>query len=97
MSYQKIVKKLLNQGYDRVERDDRLVDVFPLETSEKGIELWQKWVNKNVFLVRIHEPMNPQSTAQYTISKAKIEQALRSNIRLILSKFKIKNQRVGNY
>lgn len=42
MIYQDLLRALYHAGYTRIERDDRLLDVFPKETREKGIELWIK-------------------------------------------------------
>lgn len=79
-------KDLYNQfiadGFERVERDDRLLDVFPNETREKGIELWDKWTDDTVEIIRIHLPKGAKSINRHTYPRAEIEQALLGNRRM---------------
>lgn len=69
---------LISRGFNRVERDDRLLDVFPRETAEKGVELWEKWGPDGVELIRIHCGL--QSRREF--SRAEIEKALVNHHRL---------------
>lgn len=66
-------QELHDQGFERVERDDRLLDVFKYETPEKGVELWIKWENsEEVEIVRFHDGKE----TRHALSKDLIEQAL---------------------
>ena len=69
------------KGFSRIERDDRLLDVFPKETIEKGVELYEKWTDTEVEIIRIHDGKN---IAKYVFSREHIENALRGNIILSL-------------
>lgn len=79
MEYQKIVIKLQAAGYLRVERDDRLLDIFPLDTRRYGIELWEKWVNDKVYIFRLHSPFSIKKTNLYSILQKDIELSLQNN------------------
>jgi hypothetical protein len=79
MEHNQLRSQLAAEGFYRVERDDRLLDVFPTETREKGIELWEKWLEDTVELVRICEPFTPPTSARFTIPRATVEKALREN------------------
>ncbi|MCE9643275.1 MAG: hypothetical protein K8Q97_03045 [Candidatus Andersenbacteria bacterium] len=69
------------EGFSRIERDDRLLDVFPKESIEKGIELWEKWTDTEVEIIRIHDTQN---ITKYVFLRERIENALRGNIILSL-------------
>ncbi len=76
-------RKTINvEGFNRVERDDRLLDVFPKETIEKGVEIWEKWTGDQVEIMRIH---NDTHITKHVFSREEIESALKNNIRLALS------------
>ncbi|MDA1168731.1 MAG: hypothetical protein O3A36_00085 [bacterium] len=68
--------ELVAQGFERVERDDRLLDVFPNEIREKGIELWDKWGADTVEIIRLHVPSGRKSTSKYEIPRSSIQNAL---------------------
>jgi len=87
VSYQKVIKDLLEQGFNRVERDDRLLDVLTLETREKGIELWEKWDKEEIHITRIHEPQDIQSVIEYLLLRSLVEQALQNNTTIELGSF----------
>lgn len=72
--------QLIDQGFSHVERDDRLLDIFPKATPEKGVELWEKWGKDTVEIVRIHSGKQ----SQYQFSRAHIEQALMQQQQLTL-------------
>jgi hypothetical protein len=70
------------EGFRRVERDDRLLDVFPQETREKGVELWENWLKEKVEIVRvlIDRPPGPKNIPQkFILDRRKLEQALLEN------------------
>lgn len=72
-------------GFERVERDDRLLDVFPHEDREKGIELWDKWNDDTVEIIRFHAVLGRKGVTYHTISRNILEQALRTSRTLELS------------
>lgn len=88
MTYIDLINKLAQSGFSRVERDDRLLDVFPSEISEKGIELWERWDKANISLVRIHLPFRPKFIKYYKLPRPNIEHALYENKTKQLSRFK---------
>lgn len=73
MDYENLAHDLWEQGFERVEKDDRLLDVFVKETAEKGIELWDKWGEEKIEFVRLHEKKNPQ---RFVLRRADVEEAL---------------------
>lgn len=79
-----LYNKFIAQGFERVERDDRLLDVFPDETREKGIELWDKWTGDTVEIVRFHLPQGEKGISGYTFQRQEIEKALLQNRKLDL-------------
>lgn len=72
------------EGFERVERDDRLLDVFPAEDREKGIELWDKWNADTVDIIRFHAVMGRKGVSRYSFPRKQIEQALIENTKLEL-------------
>lgn len=72
------------EGFERVERDDRLLDVFPAEDREKGIELWDKWNADTVDIIRFHAVMGRKGVSRYSFPRKHIEQALIENTKLEL-------------
>lgn len=87
MEYEKLRQRLLERGYERVERDDRLLDVFPTEIREKGIELWEKSDRHQVSFVRLHLLFHKQRISIFSIPSATIADALRYYYRLDLALF----------
>ena len=75
-------RELVDEGFERVERDDRLLDVFPDEISEKGIELWDKWSEDSVEIIRIHIPKGKKGITRSTLSRKDIEAALREHVHI---------------
>ncbi len=78
-------EKLLAEGYNRVERDDRLLDIFPKETPGKGVELWEKWPAPHSSksevgddTIKIIRLWNGKQT-EYTFPRQEIELALKEN------------------
>ncbi len=80
-----IYNELIAEGFERVERDDRLLDVFPNEISEKGIELWDKWSEDSVEIIRIHIPKGKKGITRSTFSRKDIEEALKNNQKMQLA------------
>ena len=76
--------ELIAEGFERVERDDRLFDIFPNEISEKGIELWDKWSEDTVEIIRIHIPKGRKGLTRHTLARKVIEEALLANQKLQL-------------
>lgn len=95
MNTANLYRKLFEDGFTRVERDDRLLDVFPAEISEKGVELWEKWGNRDIYLVRIHLPLRPKFVRLYKLKREKIESALQANMVGKLGKYKPITQSVA--
>jgi hypothetical protein len=87
MTYTELLRQLYFAGYTRVERDDRLLDVFPKEDREKGVELWEKWGKKDVELLRVRLPFDAEKLKLYTIPRPKLEKLLQQNIVAELSVF----------
>jgi hypothetical protein len=79
---------LMSKGFTRVERDDRLLDIFPQEISEKGIEMWERWDKEDIYLLRLHLPFRAKFTKLYKLPRAKIEKALKENQVKKLSSYK---------
>lgn len=67
--------ELVADGFERVERDDRLLDVFPNEIREKGIELWDKWGVDTVEIVRLRTQGKKKAT-RHVVSREVIKRAL---------------------
>lgn len=65
-------------GFTRVERDDRLLDVFTNQTPEKGVQLWEKWNKDTVEIIRIHN----KKESHRVFSRKDIEDALQKNTQL---------------
>lgn len=87
MEYPDLLQKLVESDFRRVERDDRLLDVFIGEDREKGIELWEKWEKESIKIARIHLPFSDKKTWLYQIPRQDIEQALLKNDHLILAEY----------
>lgn len=80
MNYSDTKKQLLADKFTRLERDDRFFDLFPLQTREKGIELWERWEADTISYVRLFiGPFNETKTTYFCIPRAWLEQALLLN------------------
>lgn len=79
-----LYKELSEEGFERVERDDRLLDVFMGHDREKGIELWDKWEKDTVEIIRLHIPKERKGIRRYTLSRQSVEKALLLNQKLEL-------------
>lgn len=68
----------MRSGFSKIERDDRLLDVFPAETKSKGVELLERWTSDCVEIVRVH---NGRKT-HHPFARSDIERALLHNTTL---------------
>lgn len=89
MDNSELLQKLYRAGFTRVERDDRLLDVFPDETREWGVELWELWTKKEAKILRIRLPYSEKKLKLYVISKSTLERLLQDNKTAELNKFPI--------
>ncbi len=87
MEYPSLLQKLVQSDFRRVERDDRLLDVFEGEDREKGIELWEKWEKDTIKIVRLHLPFTDKKTWFYQIPRQDIERALLNNTHLLFDEY----------
>jgi hypothetical protein len=79
MNYSAAKKQLHDGRFTRLERDDRFFDLFPDQTREKGIELWERWEPENISYVRLRiGPYDEKKTDYFCIPKAWLETALLS-------------------
>jgi len=84
MTYAEKIQELIAHNFTRVERDDRLLDVFVVETREKGIELWENWTKDTVEIIRFHLPYSPQREQSFTLSRSEVEKMLYENTKVEL-------------
>ncbi|PIT98285.1 MAG: hypothetical protein COT71_01535 [Candidatus Andersenbacteria bacterium CG10_big_fil_rev_8_21_14_0_10_54_11] len=88
MTYADLIARLQGIGLERIERDDRLLDVYPNEQRDKGNELWECEPNFSldkrgqgesggkIYLLRISEPYNIQRLELFAVSIDDIVRAL---------------------
>ncbi len=87
------LSSLEERGFGRVERDDRLLDVFPKETRDRGVELWEKWGEETVEIVRLRVlPDQPKLTRSFRIPRKRLEEALLASEALSLNSFDLSAQ-----
>jgi hypothetical protein len=91
MTYAKLETLLQDAGYDRVERDDRLLDVFPSEMLEKGVELWEKWEENDVFIVRVRLPFTMKNLQLYSVPRLALEILLYADTQSTLSNYSLRS------
>ncbi|MEX1997715.1 MAG: hypothetical protein WEA04_03535 [Candidatus Andersenbacteria bacterium] len=77
--YSTLIRALFSAGFQRVERDDRLLDVFPGEDREKGVELWERWRPHGVDIVRVRLPYTDTTVQLFIIPRSELEQCLLAN------------------
>lgn len=87
MTYTDLLHALYQGRYDRVERDDRLLDIFPKETREKGVELWEQWGEHDVKIVRVRLPFDPDKMELFALARGQLESLLRRNLSTKLDDF----------
>lgn len=83
VNYSRFLHIMYQARFQRVEKDDRLLDVFKGEDREKGIELWERWDKDNIYLIRLHVA----DIALHVIPHPKLTRALLKNRRLKLSAY----------
>ena len=88
MTYTELMRALFHANYQRVERDDRLLDIFSGESREHGVELWEKWTKDAVWLLSVSMPFNEKKLKLYAISRAELEELLYKNQPAKLSVYK---------
>ncbi|MEO6078075.1 MAG: hypothetical protein ABIP54_04775 [Candidatus Andersenbacteria bacterium] len=71
---------IIEDGFSRIERDDRLLDVFPKETLDKGVQLYEKWTDTEVKIIRVHL----KNITKHVFPRTEIEKALKNNKRIEL-------------
>jgi hypothetical protein len=79
MNYQQLTQKLLANGFTRVERDDRIIDIFPDQIRLKGVELWERWSPQKVTFIKLSIPYHTQKTEAFSAPKEIIESLLKTN------------------
>jgi hypothetical protein len=92
MTYPELLQQLWQAGYGRVERDDRILDVFPNEDREKGVELWERWDTDVVKILRVRVPFNAKKLELYIIEKLVLEQLLQHNTIQKLAEYPLQAQ-----
>ena len=80
MTYTDLLRTLYWGGFDRVERDDRVLDVFPTQTREKGVELWEQWGKQEVKILRVRLPFNAKKLELFVLARAQLESLLQRNL-----------------
>lgn len=79
-----LYSQFIVKGFERIERDDRMLDIFPNETREKGIELWDKWTKDTVEITRLHLPGGEKGITSHVLSRKEVEKALANNTQIQL-------------
>lgn len=79
MQYSSLVSLLFEKDFTRIERDDRLLDIMPEEDREKGVELWERYTDDKIQLVRVRLPYSVKKLKFYEISKQEFDMALLTN------------------
>lgn len=85
-NYPEFIRDLMNNRFDRVERDDRLLDIFPNENREKGIELWERWDDDSVTIARLHLPLTKEPL-YFSIPRSELEMLLSTHSKASLDKY----------
>lgn len=79
LDYADLLRALWQAGFTRVERDDRLLDVFVGEDREKGVELWEHWGREEVAILRLRIPYDPATLVLFKLYRSVVERALQRN------------------
>lgn len=88
MGYGDLLRLVFRAGFTRVERDDRLLDIFPVEDREKGIELWEHWGKRHIQILRVKLPFDPAKLILYQIKRTQLESLLIENTTEELAQFR---------
>lgn len=89
MTYEDLFRALYLAEYDRVERDDRLLDIFPTQTREKGVELWERWLEHDVRILRVRQPFDPATVELFGIARGQLASLLLHNRPATLDDFEL--------
>ena len=89
MLYPELLQKLYEHDFTRIERDDRLLDLFRAETREKGVELWQHWQEHEVEIVRVRLPYDAKKLKRYALARVQVEALLLGNKTATVSDFEL--------
>ena len=89
MQYRTLTKQLINQGFERIERDDRLLDILSNQTREKGIELWETNAADQMIILRFSLPYNSKKTAAFSIPRSHLTSSLLNNTPLTLDHYQL--------
>lgn len=89
MTYSKLKQQLYQTNFTRVERDDRLLDVFPEEIRAKGVELWEQWNRDTVKILRLRLPYDNKMITTFTLNRRELEHALLENSNKKLADFQV--------
>jgi len=87
MDYEALLTKLIANGWQRIERDDRLLDIFPAEDREKGIELWETHRDDETLLLRVRLPYQEKNLKLYTLATSQLSYLLQHNTASQLGNF----------
>jgi|GEM_PF-3375908 hypothetical protein len=87
--YKDFSLEVTSLGYGRVERDDRLLDVLPKQTREKGVELWEKQDSKEVSIIQLRLPFSVKKIKIFTIQRKQLATALQNNLQLNLEDYQV--------
>lgn len=79
LDYGDFLRLVFKTGFTRVERDDRLLDIFPVEDREKGVELWEHWSKRDVQIIRVKLPFDEKKLVLYQIKRGELEALLMAN------------------
>lgn len=79
LGYGDLLRLVFKAGFTRVERDDRLLDIFPVEDREKGVELWEHWGKRHIQILRVKLPFDPTKLILYQITRTQLESLLIEN------------------
>ena len=76
MKYEDIIEVVKEAGFERIERDDRLLDVLPYQTREKGVELWELVKNKDTYLLYLRLPYDAKRQRLYAMPSSELNEQL---------------------
>lgn len=71
-------EQLNREGFHLVPKDDRLFDIFLHLTRHWGIELWEKWTEKEVELIAIKSQDPKAKPKKFKFSRQEIKEKLLS-------------------
>jgi hypothetical protein len=84
-----IIASLQSHGFQRIERDDIILDLLPDQTREKGIELWEKNQADQALILRFHLPCDSRKVTAYSLPISILEASLYSHSLLNLGNFQL--------